>query len=254
MSVVVEIPTPEGSFICEPFNEERSLYRDIGLEFLGTFVFVYISLAGVHQAVLTESASTQLQVAICFMIGLASGIIVAGRSGGHLNPAVTLTTYMTGSGFGLSRLIGYMLAQLAGGFIAGMLVLAVYYSWIKDYPESNAQIGAFGTLRDPHNSLFQSILDQFIGSALLMFGIVFTPASWSKPITIGAVLGGLGLFQGTNGFAFNPARDLGPRLASSIIFSTKPFTVESHWFWVPLVIPFFGVAFGWKAAQLLKQL
>ena len=224
---------------------DRPLWKDISLEFFGTFLFVYISIAGVNQVGLTGSTD-QFQVALCFALGLTSGIVVAGPSGGHLNPAVSLTIYATSKEFDLSRLIGYMIAQLCGGFAAGLLVLAVYWSWINNYPESNALIGSFGTLKNPNNSLVSAIIDQFVGSALLMFGIMATPDSWTKPLTIGAVLGGLGIFQGTNSFAFNLARDLGPRIASAIVFGSDVFSAQDYWFWVPIVIPFFGVAFGWN--------
>jgi aquaglyceroporin related protein, other eukaryote len=253
MSTTIDIPTPEGSYIGD-LIASRPLWKDAALEFLGTFVFVYISLAGVNQVLLTNTDTVnQLHIAICFTLGLSSGIIVAGPSGGHLNPAVTLTIYASTTEFGTMRCIMYMLAQVCGGFGAGLVVLAVYWSAINEF--SNSQfLGAFGTLRNPGNSLFASVLDQFIGSALLMFGIARTPPSWSKPVTIGAILGGLGLFQGTNGFAFNLARDFGPRVASAIVFGSDVFTSMDHWFWVPMIIPFFGVAFGWICARYVEKL
>lgn len=251
MSTIVEIPTPDTSYIIQP--EERPLWKDIVLEYIGTLTFVYISLAGVNQVVLSGTID-QFHIALCFCLGLSSGIIVAGQSGGHLNPAVSLTTYMSTIDFGATRLIGYILAQVAGGFTAGLLVLAVYYSWINNHRNVESFIGAFGTLQNSNNSLFSTILDQFIGSALLMFAIAKTPASWSKPITIGAVLGGLGLFQGSNGFAFNLARDFGPRLASVIVFGGDSFSSQNYWFWVPMVVPFFGCLFGQILALLMKRL
>ena len=254
MSTVVEIPTPEEQYRLEP-PPYRALWKDIALEFFGTLTFVYISLAGVNQVVLSNPNSVdQFHIALCFTLGLSSGIIVADKSGGHLNPAVSLTVYGTDPDFGTTRLIGYMLAQLCGGFTAGLLVLAVYYSWINNSAESNTAIGSFGTLKNESNSLVAAILDQFIGSALLMFGIIMTPDSSTKPLTIGAILGGLGLFQGSNGFAFNLARDLGPRLASSIVFGSDVFTASDHWFWVPIVIPFIGIRFGLSMAQMLKSI
>ena len=254
MPVAIDLPTPEGIYTGE--LSQRPLWKDIALEFFGTLTFVYISLAGVNQVVLSSGGGfvDQLQIAICFTLGLSSGIIVAGKSGGHLNPAVSLTLYLTDKEISFSRLIGYILAQLCGGFVAGLLVLAVYYSWIHSYPDDKKFIGSFGTLKDNHNSLFASILDQFIGSALLMFGVMTTPASWSKPLTVGVILGGLGLFQGSNGFAFNLARDMGPRIASAVVFGSDVFTAEGHWFWVPTVIPFFGIPFGWFLYEMLKMI
>lgn len=65
---------------------------------------------------------------------------------------------------------------MCGGFVAGLLVLSVYYSWINNFENKDDIFsGAFGTLRASDNSLFSSILDQLYGSALLMFGIEMIP-------------------------------------------------------------------------------
>ncbi len=242
----VEIPTPEVEF--GGFDStDRPLYKDVLLEYVGTLIFVYISLAGVNQSILTQQS--QLHVSICFALGLTSGIVLARESGAHLNPAVTLTTYATSRKFSSSRMIWYIIAQLLGGFTAAFIVFSVYYSWIEKLDEYNF-IGAFGTQRNPNNSLFASVIDQFIGSALLMFSILVTPASEFKPLIIGVTLGALGLFQGTNGFAFNLARDFAPRLASAFVFGSKVFTSYDNWFWVPMVVPFFGVPFGYAMYRL----
>lgn len=249
MSTVVEIASPTDVFYS---SAARPLWKDCLLEYLGTLTFVYISLAGVSQVV--QSGSTdQFHIALCFALGLTSGIFVAGQSGGHLNPAVSLTLFASDESFSPTRLFGYILSQVCGGFTAGLLVLAVYYGWINNNPDI-VSVGTFGTFKNPGNSLAGSIVDQFVGSALLMFAIVRVPSSDYKPIAIGSVLGGLGLFQGSNGFAFNLARDFGPRLASSIVFGELAFSNEDHWFWVPAVVPFIGVPFGYWMAMLMKRI
>lgn len=250
MDTIVDVPTPEGPYLS---FVKRPLWKDAACECIGTMLFVYISLAGVNQSILTNQG--QLPIAICFTLGLSSGIVVAGKSGGHLNPAVSAITYLTTPDFGFTRLIAYIASQLLGGFVAGLIVLSVYYSWINNFENKDVIFsGAFGTLRASGNNLFSSVLDQLYGSAMLMFGIATIPDSVFKPMLIGLVLGGLGLFQGTNGFAFNLARDMGPRIASSIVFGSTPFEAESNWFWVPTVVPFFGVALGALLAKLIKIL
>lgn len=250
MATTVDVPsTPDTAYA--PAQPPPSIIRDAILEFSGTMLFVYISIAGVNQAILTSQS--QLHIPICFAVGLSSGILVAGKSGGHLNPAVSLVAYVTDEGFHAPRLLAYVCAQMLGGFLAGVLVVCVYYSWINSLTNDDAFAGAFGTLREYDNSLFSTILDQFIGSTLLMFSISAIPDSNTKPLLVGTTLGALGLFQGSNGFAFNMARDLGPRVASTIILSSLPFTAESHWFWVPIVIPFFGVFFGLLLARAVAM-
>jgi MIP family channel proteins len=252
MNTTIEMQTPESAFRTHTMTV-RPIWKDAALEFFGTFLFVYISLAGVNQTVLSGS-SDQVHIALCFAIGLTSGILVAKRSGAHLNPAVTMTVYCTSQSFELVRMISYIIAQLCGGFCAGLLVLAIYYSWINNYPQSNVLIGSFGTLKNENNSLGSAIIDQFVGSALLMIPIAIAPESWVKPITIGVTIGALGLFQGSNGFAFNLARDFAPRLASTIVFGADSFSAASNWFWVPVVVPFFGIPVGWFLARQLTMI
>lgn len=228
------------------------LWKKCVLEFMGTAVFVYASIAGVVQATLTSGS--QLEVVMCFALGLTAGIYVAGKSGGHLNPAVTLNLYAISDNISETQVALYIVSQLCGGFLAGCMVLVVYWSWLEELPESNATIGSFGTLKNTNNALFPAIMDQLIGSGVLFFSILFTPDSKYKPAIIGATLGGLGLFQGSNGFAFNLARDLGPRLASSIVYGKEVFTAEDHWFWVPMVIPFFGMAVASMLYSLHKKI
>ncbi len=249
MTTSLEIATPHSSLNQEDLSYvvERPLFHDALLEMTGTALFVYISLAGVHQAVLAAlSASStvdQLHIAICFVLGLSSGIVIASKSGAHLNTSVSFTLWLAGK-ISFVRFVGYALAQFVGGFLGALLVMAHYYSRSKLFPEGSL-VGAYGTLKDPSNSLFSSILDQIIGSALLMFGILRAPDNKYKPIVIGLVLGGLGLFQGSNGFAFNLARDLAPRVASTIIYASAPFTTEDYWFWVPMCMPFVGMPIGY---------
>lgn len=226
----------------------RPLWKDVMLEFFGTYLFVYISLAGVNQIVLSGSGD-QFHIAVCFAIGLASGVVIASKSGAHLNPAITLTKYGFEESIDATRMVLYILAQVFGGFMAGLTVLAVYYSWINNYPDA-VSIGSFGTIKNENNSLGAAIIDQFIGSALLMFGVSVV----SNPILIGMTLGALGMFQGTNGFAFNLARDFGPRLASWIVFGPDVYKLGDHWFWVPMIIPFIGVPFGLFMFKLWKSL
>jgi MIP family channel proteins len=238
-----------------PESAPLQLWQESILEMVGTAFFVYISLAGVHQAVLGSIASgstvDQIHISICFTLGLSTGIVLALKSGAHLNSSVSFTLWLDGQ-ITLQKFVCYVFAQLVGGFLGALLVIVLYHSRINRYSESNALIGSFGTLKDPTNSLFASILDQIIGSALLMFGIMKAPDTKFKPLVIGLVLGGLGLFQGSNGFAFNLARDLAPRIASTIIYGSNAFTAESYWFWVPMCMPFIGMPIGYSLSKLIR--
>ncbi len=255
VEVVLSTPTDAYTAPIDAIaNHDIPLWREAMLEAIGTGLFVYISLAGVQQAVLsslsTASPVDEVHIAICFALGLSAGIKFAWQSGAHLNTSVSFTMWVAGN-ISFRKFIVYALSQLGGAFLGSLVVIAVYYSQINNFVKNGALIGSFGTIKNASNSLFASILDQFIGSALLMIGILKAPDSKWKPITIGLVLGALGLFQGSNGFAFNPARDFAPRIASTIIYGSDPFTSENYWFWVPLLIPFVGMPFGYFIAQFL---
>lgn len=254
---IIQIQTPtDANFestvlspVASPIKEEFThILQDAALELIGTAVFVYISLASVHQAawaaVSTSTPVDQIHIAIGFAIGLTCGIIVALKSGAHLNTSVSFTLWLRKE-ISLKKFLTYAAAQLIGGFLGGVLVVGLYYDRIKSSPNYGSLLGSFGTMKDANNSLTSSIFDQLIGSALLMIAILRAPDCPHKPLIIGLSLGALGLFQGSNGFAFNLARDFSPRVASTIIFGEDPFTASDYWFWVPMVMPFVGMPLGY---------
>lgn len=246
----VHIATPDGAYtnqVESPTHiDDQWLLRDSMLEMVGTGFFVYIALSGVHQAIYSAmggGAVSDVHVALCFMLGLSAGIMVAGKSGGHLNPAVSFTLFLAGN-ISFVKFVSYMVCQTVGAFLGALLVIALNYSHIMSYPDHSMFIGAMGTLKNPNNSLFSSILDQILGSALLMLGILKSTDTKWKPLFIGLVLGGLGLMEGQNSFAFNFARDMGPRIASSIIYGSDPFTLQDNWWIIPAIFSFVGAPIG----------
>lgn len=247
--VDVEMATPNNAYTMQTeLPVERSLWDDCVLECVGTAFFVYISLSGVHQSFF--SSGSDLHVAICFMLGLSAGITLSLKSGAHLNCAVSFALWVDGK-ISFKRFISYTMAQMIGAFMAALLVIAMNYSRINNLPDKYVLVGALGTLKSPDNSLFQSIIDQLVGTALLMIGILKSTDTKWKPLFIGLILGGIGLFQSSNSYGMNPSRDIAPRVASSIIYGSKPFTMEKNWFWVPAVIPFLGAYLGLFVAKYL---
>lgn len=247
--VDVEMATPNNAYTMQTeLPVERSLWDDCVLECVGTAFFVYISLSGVHQSFF--SSGSDLHVAICFMLGLSAGITLSLKSGAHLNPAVSSTLWLAGE-ISFKRFVVYTVSQLFGAFCAALMVIAMNWSRINNLPDKYVLVGALGTLKSPANSLFQSIIDQIVGSALLMIGILKSTDTKWKPLFIGLVLGGLGLAQSSNSYAFNLARDISPRLASTIIYGSAPFTMEDSWFWVPTTMSFLGMPLGYIVAKCL---
>ncbi len=250
-----ELETPDDindDVSCDPLYDTDTLWKDTQSEFIGTFVFVYISLSGVNQALIMQGGN--LAIALCFAFGLTTGIFIAGKSGGHLNPAVSFTAMITNVDFKFNRFLMYACAQVLGGFGGALLVMAMYYSYINNFTHKELFAGTFGTVKSPHVSLFSAIIDQFIGSIILIGAIVYVPDGKYKPIAIGCTLGALGLFQGVNGFALNLARDFGPRIVASMAIGRIAFSASDYCFWIPMVIPFLGMPVGYYIIKYIKSL
>ncbi len=243
--VYTSINMPNTNHIYNYRKEDQLSYIFLS-ELIGMFVFIYGSISSVNYYVLTamsySGAVDNWAVAFCFGVSLTCGIILAKYSGGHLNPCVSFAMWVVGSNISFSQFLVYTLAQGIGSIIAALLVIAQYSSWInnfENYEDNLGLVGMYGTLKNTNVSLVSSIVDQFIGSFILMFAIVYIPNSnKQKPLLVGFTLMALGVLMQSNGFAFNAWRDMGPRIVSTILFKSLPFDAMDHWFWVPLTVPF----------------
>jgi glycerol uptake facilitator protein len=192
-------------------------------------------------------------------IGVILGVYVSGRiSGGHINPAVTIALAAF-QGFPWRKVAPYALAQTAGAFVAALIVRFVYADLIfkVDPGHTVASQGIFSTLPGngvPGVSLTTAFFDQIAGTAILVF-VVFAlvnarnnpPLANLAPVVIGLLVVGIGMAWGANaGYAINPARDFGPRLASFITGYSTAWTDQNGdlYFWLPIVAPIIGGLIG----------
>ena len=185
------------------------------------------------------------------------GVYVAGRlSGAHLNPAVTVAL-ATFKGFPARKIVPYIAAQVAGAFVAALLVRFNYSDLIHnvDPNHTKATQGIFSTSPDANVSMVTAFSDQMIGTAILV-AVIFAltsavnnpPLANTGPLIIGLLVVAIGLGWGANaGYAINPARDFGPRLASFITgYHDAWFSANGPqlYFWVPIVAPIIGGLIG----------
>lgn len=242
----IAIPeTPTGVGVGNS-NKQVPLSCIFVAEMVGMFTFIYGSIASVNyyglSAMSSGSPVDSWAIAFCFGISLAAGICLAKHSGGHLNPGVSFAMYLVGNHITFTEFLVYFTAQGVGAILAALLVAAQYASWInnfENYKDNLGLVGMYGTLKNPNVSLGSSIIDQIVGSFILMFAIVIIPGTNKhKPLLVGATLMSLGVLMQENGFAFNMWRDLGPRVVSTIFFDDLPFTAYDHWFWVPMVLTY----------------
>jgi aquaglyceroporin related protein len=196
-------------------------------------------------------------------LGVMLGIYIAGDSGGYLNPAITFSNCLY-RGLPWRRFPIYLLAQFLAGFISSGIVYGYYYYAIDAYegvgirtvpPAKKATAGIFCTYPQAFMTTNAQFWAEVVETTMLMFGILALqdmsnagPVGHIKILPIGLffLIWGLGACFGfETGYAMNLARDFGPRLMSYIVgYGPEVWTAGNYYFWVPIVAPFIGCAFG----------
>jgi glycerol uptake facilitator protein len=239
----------------------NTLVGELSAEVLGTFTLIIFGVGVVAQTVLTPFSAGAQSIHWAWGIGVVMGVYVAGGiSGAHLNPAVTLAVALR-RGFPWGKVGPYMLAQLVGAFLAAMVVRWNFYEAFNKFDPAKgfkSQV-VFNTY--PNNaadyadiSQLGALRDQIIGTAMLVmliFAIIdqrnLAPTGNIHPFIIGLVVVGIGMAIGAAaGYAINPARDLGPRLAAAVSGWSEPFNDQRGAFyaWVPIIGPLIGGPLG----------
>ncbi|ETI24730.1 hypothetical protein G647_04100 [Cladophialophora carrionii CBS 160.54] len=241
----------------------RHYMREPFSEFMGTFILIMFGDGVVAQVVLSNGTKGDYQsISWGWGLGVMLGVYTAGISGAHLNPAVTFANCVFRK-FPWRKFPAYMVAQTLGALCASGVVYANYKSAI-DVFEGGANIrtvpgysdtataGIFCTYPAPFMTKTGQFFSEFIASALLMFLIYALKddgnlgAGNLTPLGLFFVIFGIGAcFGWETGYAINFARDFGPRLMSYMLgYGPHVWTAGGHYFWVPMVSPFFGCTFG----------
>lgn len=224
-------------------------------EFLGTMLLILLGDGVVANVTLNKSGMKGAgSIQITFAWGLAVMIpayIFGAASGASFNPALTLALAIDGS-FDWAMVPGYIIAQFAGAFVGAILVYLLFKGQFDATEEAKTKLGVFCTSPSvPNKGL--NILSEAIGTFVLVFAI--------KGIAnVGEIAGGLDKFLvfgiivsvgmslgGLTGYAINPARDLGPRLAHAIL----PIKGKGDSNWGYAIVPLVGPIIGAVAAVLL---
>jgi glycerol uptake facilitator protein len=172
---------------------------------------------------------------------------VGNISGAHLNPAVTISLAMNGN-FASDQIIGYVLAQMAGAIVGAILVWLHYLPHWKETADQSAKLGVFCNAPAIRNT-FTNLISEIIATSILILGLLFLGANeftqGFKPIVVGLLIISIGLsLGGTTGFAINPARDLGPRIAHFILPIHGKGKSDWEYAWIPVVGPIIGGMLG----------
>jgi glycerol uptake facilitator protein len=227
-------------------------------EFAGTMILILFGV-GVVAQVVAGGLGGHDSIAWGWGLGVTLGIYTAARlSGAHLNPAVTLALAFF-KGFSWRKVLPYSVAQIAGAFVAALLVRWNYNEVLTkvDPGHTTKTQGVFSTL--PGNGTLPvhewgGLRDQVIGTAILLFLILAitdlrntAPGANLDPVVIGLLVVAIGMAWGTDaGYAINPARDFGPRLASYLTGYHSAWRDQygELYFWVPIVGPLIGGVIG----------
>ncbi len=231
-------------------------------EFMGTMVLVLLGngvCAGVTLRKSYAADSGWIVVATGWALAVMCGVVVAQGFGSHdaaLNPAITLAGAVLNGRW--SQVLPMWSAQILGGICGASLMTLHYAPHWRYTPDPAAKLGVFCTapaVRSPLANLFSEVL----GTAVLVIvaGAIFSPGvaehgptAGIGPWLVGSLVWGIGLsLGGTTGYAINPARDLGPRLAHALL--PIPGKGGSNWSYAP--IPVIGPLLGGLLAGLLLR-
>ena len=234
-------------------------------ELLGTLLLVLLGDGVVANVVLSRTKgqnSGWIVITLGWGVAVATAVYAVGRlSGAHLNPAVTIGLASIGS-FPWADVPAYIAAQLLGAFAGAVLVWVVYFPHWGVTADPDLKLAVFSTgpaIRRP----VANVIAEAIGTAVLLFGVLAIAANAQtlskpgdvdltfvfsrglQPLLVGVLVLGIGLsLGGPTGYAINPARDLGPRLAHALLPIPGKGTSDWDYAWVPIVGPVIGGVAG----------
>lgn len=241
-----------------------SLWAQLIFELIGTMVLIILGCGVVACVSLRKSKGEGggwIVVTLAWGLAVMCGVLIAGPyTGAHLNPAVSLGLAIAGK-FPWGYVLPYICAQIIGAFIGACIVYFFYKDHFDATEDADTKLGVFCTIPAISNP-WRNFLSEAIGTFILVFVILFigseanaaimdsnsvTPhpiglgSIGAIPVTLLIVAIGLSL-GGTTGYAINPARDLGPRLAHFVLAIKGKGSCRWGYVWVPILGPIAGGA------------
>lgn len=234
-------------------------------EAIGTMLLILLGDGVVANVLLTKSKGQNagwIVIATGWGVAVALSVYAVGRiSGAHLNPAVTIGLASIGS-FPWAEVPAYVAAQMVGAFAGAVLVWLTYFPHWAITPDPEVKLAVFSTgpaVRHP----MANFITEVVGTAVLLFGVLAIAANAQtltrpgdvdlsvvfsrglQPLLVGILVLGIGLsLGGPTGYAINPARDLGPRLAHAVLPVAGKGHSDLGYAWLPVVAPIVGGVLG----------
>ena len=193
-------------------------------------------------------------------IAVLSGVYVAAMSGAHLNPAVTMglliegrRNYAPGVPIDFASTMTYFAGEMTGAFLGAIVMWLAYKQHFDAEPLPASKLAVFST-GPAIRSVPWNLVTEIIGTFVLVFVILAfggTPSGLG-PLAVALLVVGIGVsLGGPTGYAINPARDLGPRIAHALLPIKGKGSSDWSYSWIPVVGPLIGGILGGVAARYL---
>lgn len=228
---------------------DTTLMQQVFGEFLGTMVLVILGDGVVAADVLNKTKSQNtgwVLITLGWGLAVTIAVFMSGYLGpAHINPAVTLGMAINGA-TPWGHVLPYILAQMAGAIVGAAIVWIHYKPHFDETEDPGTILAVFATgpaIRDTMSNL----IGEIIGTMVLVFGLLsFGRGTFSdglNPVVVGLLIVSIGMsLGGTTGYAINPARDLGPRIAHQFLPIANKGDSDWGYSWIPVAGPMIGAA------------
>jgi len=234
------------------------VFGTLMLTLLGCGVVANVALKGTK-----GNAGGFLMVNWGWGFAVMAGVFVAAKSGAHLNPAVTLgiiasgaKEFVPGIPVDAGSIVTYFGGEMVGAFIGAVLCWLAYKQHFDAEPDAATKLGVFST-GPAIRSYGWNVVTEIIGTFVLVFVILLfgKNATYLGPLPVALLVVAIGAsLGGPTGYAINPARDLGPRIAHALLPIRGKGSSDWSYSWVPIVGPLIGGTLGGLGSQVLPLL
>ncbi len=222
-------------------------------ELVGTMFLIILGDGVVANVLLTRSKAENagwMVIATGWGLAVAVGVYIAGwASGAHINPAVTIGFLAIGK-IKLQMALVYIAGQMTGAFLGAIIVWLHFLPHWSQTEDSEKKLAVFCTDPAIANS-GANLVSEIIGTMVLLVGVLGITATHNNlssglaPLLVGFLVWSIGLsLGGTTGYAINPARDLGPRIAHALLPIAGKGKSNWGYAWIPVVGPIIGGVAG----------
>lgn len=225
-------------------------------EFLGTYIMILLGDGVVACTTLKGSkgyGGGWIVITLAWGLAVMCGVFIAGPyTGAHLNPAVTIGLAMADK-FDWAMVVPYIISQVVGAFLGALTVYYFYKDHFNATDDQDTKLGVFATIPAIRN-LKRNFLSEVVGTFVLILVILFLAERGNTaevglgslgaiPVALLVVVIGMAL-GGTTGYAINPARDFGPRLAHHLLPIKGKGSSQWKYAWIPIAGPILGACFA----------